>query len=92
MTFQHIMEQFSQQSKLLEQPTPRTVTSSEYQTWREHFTWHALQGKRIGQSFCEHFDVTDFRIYYDLNVDRCLSMIERDYVTDTPSHNLSYHS
>jgi hypothetical protein len=64
----------------------RTVSANEYQDWRQHFTWHALLGKRIGQSFCEHFDITDYRIYYDSDVDRCLNLIERDYVPSSHNH------
>ncbi len=83
MNFQHIVAQLDQVSKVSD--VYRTVTMHEYNDWRKQFSWHALQGKRIGQSFCEHFDITDYRIYYDSDVERCLGLIERDYVPS--SHN-----
>lgn len=84
MSFEHIVAQLGTIPPSNTHAS-RTVSVIEYQDWRTYFSWHALQGKRIGQSFCEHFDITDYRIYYDSDVERCLGLIERDYVPS--SHN-----
>lgn len=84
MSFEHIVAQLDM-TPAKTTYTNRTVSASEYQDWRTYFSWHALQGKRIGQSFCEHFDITDYRIYYDSDVERCLGLIEKDYVPSSHS-------
>ena len=41
------------------------ITLAEYERWRESYTFLALQGQRYGQSFCNHFGITDNHLYYN---------------------------
>lgn len=56
------------------------ITQSEYQQWRREFCFDALKNMRYGQSFCNHFNITDYRIFYDSDVERCDQLIVRDWV------------
>ena len=41
------------------------ITLTEYEQWRESYTFLALQGQRYGQSFCNTFGITDNHLYYN---------------------------
>jgi hypothetical protein len=40
------------------------ITADDYEQWRRDFIWEALHGIRYGQSFCNHFGITDNHLYY----------------------------
>ena len=40
------------------------ITADDYEQWRHDYIWEALHGIRYGQSFCNHFGVTDNHLYY----------------------------
>jgi hypothetical protein len=40
------------------------ITEAEYEQWKKDYIWEALHGIRYGQSFCNHFGVTDNHLYY----------------------------
>jgi hypothetical protein len=42
----------------------QSITQEDYQQWKKDFIWEALHGIRYGQSFCNHFGVTDNHLYY----------------------------
>ena len=44
------------------------ITLTEYEQWRESYTFLALQGQRYGQSFCNTFGITDNHLYYNTGV------------------------
>jgi hypothetical protein len=58
----------------------KTVSLKEYQQWQELYTWDAIQDQRYGQSFCNHFDITDHRLFYERDWVRCDQMIRREYI------------
>ena len=58
----------------------KTVSLEEYQQWQELYTWDAIQDQRYGQSFCNHFDITDHRLFYERDWVRCDQMIRREYI------------
>ena len=63
MTGQQVFEQIvvlSDQAGRIIDP----ITSDDYEQWRRDFIWEALHGIRYGQSFCNHFGVTDNHLYY----------------------------
>jgi hypothetical protein len=40
------------------------ITQEDYDQWRRDYVWEALHGIRYGQSFCNHFGITDNHLYY----------------------------
>ena len=44
----------------------RTVTLSEYRDWQRGYIFDGLRALRYGQSFCNHFDITDNILYYNI--------------------------
>jgi hypothetical protein len=40
------------------------VTTEDYEQWKHDYIWEALHGIRYGQSFCNHFGITDNHLYY----------------------------
>jgi hypothetical protein len=42
----------------------QSITQEDYLQWKKDFIWEALHGIRYGQSFCNHFGVTDNHLYY----------------------------
>ena len=58
----------------------KTVSLEEYEQWQELYTWDAIQDQRYGQSFCNHFDITDHRLFYERDWVRCDQMIRREYI------------
>lgn len=56
------------------------VSQEQYQQWRREYCFEALRGQRYGQSFCNHFGITDHRIFYDSDVARCDRLILSDWV------------
>jgi len=57
-----------------------TVSLEEYEQWQELYIWDAIQDQRYGQSFCNHFDITDHRLYYERDWVRCDQLIRREYI------------
>lgn len=57
-----------------------SITLEQYQRWKEQYVWDAIQDQRYGQSFCNHFDITDHRLFYERDWVRCDAMIRREYI------------
>lgn len=73
---QHIVEQMSVK------PTGTfKVSSSRYRRWQKLFSWDALQGRKFGQSFCQHFKIHDHILFYESDPGRCDNYIKRTYLT-----------
>jgi hypothetical protein len=43
------------------------ITPAAYEAWKREFTFDGIRGARYGQSFCNHFDITDYVLYYKLD-------------------------
>ena len=57
------------------------IDQSEYEAWKKLYTFDALQyPARYGQSFCNHFGITDYILYYALEVTRADDYIKKNYV------------
>ena len=41
-----------------------SITPAEYETWKREFTFEGIKGMRYGQSFCDHFGITDYVLFY----------------------------
>jgi hypothetical protein len=40
------------------------ISTEDYEQWKKDYIWEALHGIRYGQSFCNHFGITDNHLYY----------------------------
>jgi hypothetical protein len=60
--FENIVAQAHQPDRL-KHPIP----PEDYEQWKHDYIWEALHGIRYGQSFCNHFGVTDNHLYYGTN-------------------------
>jgi hypothetical protein len=69
-------------TNLTAEPTAaiKTVSLRDYEQWQELYTWDAIQNQRYGQSFCNRFDITDHRLFYERDWVRCDQMIRREYI------------
>lgn len=70
--------------ELLSHNDPKTIKwpikLEEYEAWQKLYTFDALQDLRYGQSFCNHFDIQDHRIFYEQDWQRCDSLIRRVWI------------
>lgn len=63
MTGSQVFEQmvaFADQAERIQNP----ITTDAYELWKKDYIWEALHGIRYGQSFCNHFGITDNHLYY----------------------------
>ena len=60
--------------------TPNSIPQRDYTQWQKQFTWDALSGQRYGQSFCNHFNIQDHRIYFERNWQVCDTVIQREWL------------
>lgn len=42
------------------------ITLSEYRDWQRGYIFDGLRALRYGQSFCNHFDISDNILYYNI--------------------------
>ena len=58
----------------------RAITLEEYELWRHDYIWEALHGIKYGQSFCNHFGITDNHLYYAPGDMWCDDYIRKTYL------------
>jgi hypothetical protein len=72
--------------EILTQQTPKRVslpvTLDAYNEWKRLYTFQGLKGQRYGQSFCNHFDIQDHRVFFDQDWQRCDEIIQRDWIIE----------
>ena len=56
------------------------ILQAEYAAWRDEFVFDGIRGLRYGQSFCNHFDITDYVLFYMLDWDRADQHIRTVYL------------
>jgi hypothetical protein len=44
-----------------------SIPPAEYEVWKREFTFEGIKGARYGQSFCNHFDITDYVLFYKVD-------------------------
>jgi len=74
---------FAQQVAQLTRPAAphrQRISQADYVIWRQQFTWDALQGQRYAQSFCNHFNITDYVLYYTRDPVRADKYIQEHYL------------
>ena len=42
----------------------KSIPPAEYEDWKREFTFEGIKGARYGQSFCNHFNITDYVLFY----------------------------
>jgi hypothetical protein len=60
--------------------SPRSVTQEQYTAWQKQYTFEALKGARYGASFCKHFEIQDYRIYFDSRPESCDCIIRKEWL------------
>ena len=44
-----------------------SILQAEYDAWRGEFVFDGIRGMRYGQSFCNHFGITDYVLFYKVD-------------------------
>jgi hypothetical protein len=57
-----------------------SISPAAYEAWRLEFTFDGIRGMRYGQSFCNHFDITDYVLFYKLDWDSADQHIRMIYL------------
>jgi len=57
-----------------------SIDHAAYEAWRLNFTFDGIRGLRYGQSFCNHFDITDYVLFYKLDWDSADQHIRTVYL------------
>jgi hypothetical protein len=56
------------------------VPLKDYLQWKKEYVFDALRGIAYGRSFCDRFNVLDFRIFYSRHSDTCDYYIQEHWV------------
>jgi hypothetical protein len=56
------------------------IKLADYESWQKLYTFDALQDLRYGQSFCNHFDITDYVLFYKMDWDSANQHIRTVYL------------
>jgi hypothetical protein len=56
------------------------VSREDYLRWKQEYLFDALRGIEYGRSFCDRFNVLDFRIFYSKHLDTCDYYIQEHWV------------
>lgn len=67
-------------AQLVDKKESAKISLLEYRQWQKRFSFEALKGKNYGQSFCEHFKIQDYRIYFTKDWNNIDSLIRREWV------------
>ena len=59
---------------------PGTISREDYEEWQRSYTFDALRGLTPGQSFCQHFRVRDFRLWFGGDQTATEQIVEREYL------------
>ena len=44
-----------------------SIPETDYNMWQKMFTFEGIRGARYGQSFCNHFGITDYVLFYKVD-------------------------
>ena len=44
-----------------------SIPPADYEDWKREFTFEGIKGARYGQSFCNHFGITDYVLFYKVD-------------------------
>ena len=57
------------------------IDPMEFEHFEKSFSFLALQNQRLGQAFCNYYDITDHILYHPPNPDRAIKYIKKYYVS-----------
>ena len=57
------------------------ISLEQYAEWKKQYSFDGLYGLRYGQSFCNHFDISDNILYYTtFDIAQCDDYIMKNYI------------
>lgn len=56
------------------------LTQDNYDRWDREYVFDAMRGQRYGQSFCNHFGITDYLLWYERDHMRARERIRCHYL------------
>lgn len=56
------------------------ISQEEYLRWARGFIFDGLRSLRYGQSFCNHFGITDNILFYSRNTEEADLYIQKNYI------------
>ena len=57
-----------------------SIPETDYNMWQKMFTFEGIRGARYGQSFCNHFGITDYVLFYMLDWGKADQHIRKLYL------------
>ena len=76
-----MLNQLLEHMQMSRNPNPiKHITEKEYLLWQPAYTFEGLHGVRYGQSFCNHFDITDQILFYTSDQKWCDTYIRKTYI------------
>jgi hypothetical protein len=77
-TIEHMMSSLLQAKPF---KAGRQIALEQFTEWKDHYSFDGLRGMRYGQSFCNHFDISDNILYYTIfDVGQCDDYIMKRYI------------
>ena len=73
----HLVEQLMQN---FDPDDPKKISKTEYEQWARAFIFQGLRNQRYGQSFCNHFNITDNLLYFSASVKEADHYIQKNYL------------
>ena len=55
-----------------------TITQDKVNKWWDSYL--EVKDQRVGQSFCNYFNITDEKLFYETDPAKCFDMIRERYV------------
>jgi hypothetical protein len=59
------------------------ITQEQFDEWQKQASFDIMKGLRYGQSFCNHFGITDNILYYEFSWLNAEEYIRRAYIDST---------
>ena len=75
--FERIM---AEATRVITPDADRKITQSEFDEWQRQASFDIMKGARYGQSFCNHFGLTDNILYYEFSWLNADAYIRRVYI------------
>jgi hypothetical protein len=76
----NVFEHLAQQAGTRSWKPAERITQQQFEEWQQQVSFDLLKGARYGQSFCNHFGVTDNILYYEFSWLNADEYIRRAYI------------
>jgi hypothetical protein len=80
MSGHNVFEHLAQQAGTRSWKPAERITQQQFEEWQKQVSFDLLKGARYGQSFCNHFGVTDNILYYEFSWLNADEYIRRAYI------------